>query len=150
MLRFLVALLVLICLAASPVLAATCDLGAADGKFAVALKADPGNAATDGDSESPAGHHCCTAHAHFGTFERSAFQIARPSHANDRLPIAELFEPGIGHVFGKEPYRSQIEAEITLRLPVNLARQIQRRIAVASGRVKLQGRALQSYKRAAA
>ena len=46
--------------------------------------------------------------------------------------------------------RPEIEAEITLRLPVNLARQIQRRIAVASGRVKLQGRALQSYERAAA
>ena len=61
-----------------------------------------------------------------------------------------MFEPGIGNVFGKEPYRSQIEAEIALRLPVNLARQIQRRIAVASGRVKLQGRALQSYERAAA
>ena len=78
---------------------------------------------------------------HIGVFKRIGL---------DRLPIKELMEPSIGYTFGREPIRSQIEAEIALRLPINLARQLQRRIAVASGKVSLSGQSRQRFERAAA
>jgi len=67
-----------------------------------------------------------------------------------RLPIKELFEPSIGHAFGREPTRSQIEAFIRQKLPVNVARQLQRRLRVLSGKVSLSGQAAKRFEKAAA
>ncbi|MBK8159133.1 MAG: phage tail protein [Rhodospirillaceae bacterium] len=56
---------------------------------------------------------------------------------DDRLPIRQLWGPGVGHVMRAPDVRADLEALIRERLPINLKRQIERRLRVISGKAKL-------------
>ncbi|MDY0882302.1 phage tail protein [Dongia soli] len=65
---------------------------------------------------------------HVGVFTRTG---------DDRLPIKELFGPGVAGTMGRAEVRAQIEALIRERLPINVKRQMERRLRAISGKARL-------------
>lgn len=53
-----------------------------------------------------------------------------------RLPIEELFGPSFPQIFGEGRVRDEFERTVGERLQVNLARQVDRRIRLASGQAR--------------
>lgn len=65
---------------------------------------------------------------------------------DDRLPIKELFGPGVASTMGQPAIRAALEQLISERLPINLQRQFERRLRALSGKAKLSAAARQKLR----